>query len=176
MTILKGFLGVGIVATAILSWFGWQLFSVAMPVFGFASVEPEMPPPPSTVTVHFASNPEGAEATTPFGWTCRTPCSMELMTAEPLTVTFTHDGYAPITMPVQVQSSELTDGAFGGNTIFGTLTPSRQKLTSERQSTNQHSGRFAAAVPRKPQKIETEASITKTWKAFLTMFRPEATH
>jgi hypothetical protein len=49
-------------------------------------------PAPKSVTVttiRLNSDPQGADARTSLGWSCRTPCSMELSVDGPFTVTFT---------------------------------------------------------------------------------------
>jgi len=68
---------------------------------------------PGPTTLQFESEPAGAEAKTSQGQTCRTPCSMSVAASE-FTVTFTHPGYQPQTVPVKVaQANEPADPEFG---------------------------------------------------------------
>jgi hypothetical protein len=59
---------------------------------------PSSSPPASTVQVE--SEPAGAEAKSSIGPSCRTPCSLNIATAAPFTVTFTLAGYESQTVPV----------------------------------------------------------------------------
>ena len=168
---LKPLLAFGTLGATVLGWFGWQLFSIVAPSADFASAQSEAPPPAATATVHFSSTPPGADATTSVGWACRTPCSMELMTDAPVTVTFAHEGFAPVTMPVQVQSSELiSDASAGNNTVSAVLKPLRQELvTGSVRRTNET--RKLAAVPRRNTRAaETDNALSKAWKAFASLF------
>ena len=49
------------------------------------------------------SEPPGAEVQTSGGQTCRTPCSLAVAASGEFSVTFTHEGYLPQTVPVQVR-------------------------------------------------------------------------
>jgi outer membrane biosynthesis protein TonB len=60
-----------------------------------------MNPAPTMDTVRFESDPPGAEATTSNGQTCQTPCALALPVNAPLTVTFTLNGYQPITENIE---------------------------------------------------------------------------
>ena len=96
---------------------------------------------------------------------------MELMTDAPVTVTFAHEGFAPVTMPVQVQSSELiSDASAGNNTVSAVLKPLRQELvTGSVRRTNET--RKLAAVPRRNTRAaETDNALSKAWKAFASLF------
>lgn len=61
------------------------------------------PAPPQT-TLQLESSPQGAEARTSAGPSCRTPCSVSVPIA-PLTVTFTLDRFQPQTVSVQATQS-----------------------------------------------------------------------
>ncbi len=51
-------------------------------------------------------DPQGADAKTSIGWSCRTPCSIELSLDGPFTVTFTRPGFAPRTVPVELEPGQ----------------------------------------------------------------------
>lgn len=57
-------------------------------------------PPP--VQVALESVPSGAEARTSTGQTCKTPCTVNVPSAEGFSVTFTLNKFEPTTVPVQV--------------------------------------------------------------------------
>jgi hypothetical protein len=59
---------------------------------------PSAPPPASMIQLE--SEPAGAEAKSSIGPSCRTPCSLNITTARPFTITFSLDGYQPLTVPV----------------------------------------------------------------------------
>ncbi len=58
-------------------------------------------PGPMTTTLQLESEPQGAEAKTSLGGSCRTPCALPVTGASEFTVTFTLAGYLPQTVPVQ---------------------------------------------------------------------------
>jgi hypothetical protein len=60
---------------------------------------------PGGVTVRAESNPAGAEARTPTGAACRTPCALELPANGATSVTFSLQGYLPQTVAVSVTAS-----------------------------------------------------------------------
>jgi len=57
---------------------------------------------PSGNALRLDSDPQGAEARTSLGPTCRTPCSMQLPASNDFTVTFTLPGFVPQSVPVEV--------------------------------------------------------------------------
>jgi hypothetical protein len=75
------------------------------------------------------SNPQGAQAATSLGSGCETPCAMEISAEGPFTVTFTHPGYAPITVGVQMQPGQpgVSDPKFSPNPVFVQLAPQARK-------------------------------------------------
>jgi len=81
----------------------------------------------SITTIHLNSDPQGADATTSLGWSCRTPCSIELSADGPFTVTFTRFGFAPSTIPVDLEAAQpgAADAKFVPNPVFATLRPLR---------------------------------------------------
>jgi len=79
-------------------------------------------------TIDLKSSPEGATAQTSLGGDCETPCSMEVSSDRPFTVTFRQRGYAPSTVNIQIQRGQpgVTDPKFTPNPVFVQLAPSRR--------------------------------------------------
>jgi len=96
---------------------------------------------PGPTTLQFESEPAGAEAKTSQGQTCRTPCAMSVNASE-FTVTFTHPGYQPQTVPVKVaQANEPADPEFGApaprmvpNPVYVELQPAPPPATARRRA------------------------------------------
>jgi hypothetical protein len=57
---------------------------------------------PPTVNVQLDSVPQGAEARTSLGPSCKTPCSLPVTAEGGFSVSFTLNKFAPLTVPVQV--------------------------------------------------------------------------
>jgi hypothetical protein len=57
---------------------------------------------PPTVNVQLDSVPQGAEARTSLGPSCKTPCSLPVAAEGSFSVSFTLNKFAPLTVPVQV--------------------------------------------------------------------------
>jgi hypothetical protein len=57
---------------------------------------------PPTVNVQLDSVPQGAEARTSLGPSCKTPCSLPVAAEGGFSVSFTLNKFAPVTIPVQV--------------------------------------------------------------------------
>lgn len=106
----------------------------SMPQFGLPTGAP------GPTTLQFESEPAGAEAKTSQGQTCRTPCAMSVSASE-FTVTFTHPGYQPQTVPVKVaQMNEPLDPEFGPpaprmvpNPVYVELQPAPPPSTARRR-------------------------------------------
>jgi hypothetical protein len=65
---------------------------------------------PGTVPLAVESNPPGAEARSPEGVTCRTPCTLELpVIMEPFVVTYALTGYAPQSVAVRPVMPAITE-------------------------------------------------------------------
>jgi len=60
---------------------------------------------PPVGTLQFESEPPGAEVRSAQGRTCRTPCSLALPLT-PQQVTFAMEGFAPLTVPVDVRQPD----------------------------------------------------------------------
>jgi len=59
------------------------------------------PPMPATASIELDSDPQGVEAKTSLGTSCRTPCTLEVPTSGGFSVTFSREGFTPQTVPVQ---------------------------------------------------------------------------
>lgn len=73
-----------------------------MSLAGCASFSDTFRSAPTPVTVQLDSQPQGAEARTSVGPSCKTPCSVPVTTETGFSVTFTLDKHQPATIPVQV--------------------------------------------------------------------------
>ena len=91
-------------------------------------------PSPQMATLQLESRPPGADARTSAGPSCRTPCSVSVPAAAPLTVTYTLDRYQPQTVSVQpIQQAVVNPNVDAGgaafivdldpNPVFAELTP-----------------------------------------------------
>ena len=87
---------------------------------GMFDSAPQLPP---TASIDFDSEPQGADAKTSIGMTCKTPCSLQVPTAAAFSVTFSREGYVPQTVPVQVQAGEDETVKFTPNPVFAELGP-----------------------------------------------------
>jgi hypothetical protein len=86
-------------------------------------------PAPKSVsaTIHLNSDPQGADATTSLGSRCRTPCSIELSVDGPFTVTFTHRGFAPSIIPVEIEPAQRGASVkFSPDPVFAALEPANK--------------------------------------------------
>jgi hypothetical protein len=85
-------------------------------------------PTPPTVAVRLDSTPQGADAQTSTGQSCKTPCTVNVTTTENFTVSFTLPKYEPLTVPAHVTyegGSIITQGTvtIDPNPIVGELKP-----------------------------------------------------
>lgn len=98
---------------------------------------------PPSATVQLESLPAGAEARVSSGETCKTPCSLSVVAAENLSVTFTLPKYQPETVPVQIIRDQSGPGAIvDPNPVYAELQPA---LPTKR-------GRTAPKATPKPKK------------------------
>jgi len=89
--------------------------------FGLFDSTPAVPP---TASIDLDSEPQGAEAKTSLGASCRTPCALEVPTSGAFSVTFSREGYIAQTVPVQVQpGQEAPSVKFTPNPVFAELGP-----------------------------------------------------
>jgi hypothetical protein len=147
----------------------WAIFTALLVVCGawaiawFAtSSQPRntvQPAPPSKAiaiaTIHLNSVPQGADAITSIGWSCRTPCSMEVPVDRPFTVTFTRPGFAPNTVPVEPKPAQPggPEPKFAPDPVFAALQPMhtpKSKVTT--------SVRTAATRPPPPREVQESQS------------------
>ncbi len=107
-------------------------------------------------TIHFNSDPQGADAKTSIGWSCRTPCSIELSLDGPFTVTFTRPGFAPRTVPVELEPGQPGEAhaKFAPNPVFAALPPLRAPKANITAR-----ARTAASRPTPP----TDVHESQTW-------------
>jgi lipoprotein NlpI len=89
-------------------------------------------------TIDFNSDPLDAWVATSLGSGCTTPCSMEISAAEPFTVTFTRQGYAPSTIDVRIQPGQagVSNATFSPNPIFVRLAPANRKAADREKRTS----------------------------------------
>ena len=93
-------------STALAGCSGYSLPSMDMSMFSTS---------PQTVAVRTESNPSGAEARSQGGTSCRTPCVLALPANGVSNVTFSLQGYQPLTVAVNVSSvREAADMPEGG--------------------------------------------------------------
>ena len=136
------------------------------------STEVEVAPAPNSVraTIHLNSEPQGAEAATSLGWSCRTPCSIELVVDEPFTVTFTHRGFASSTVPVEIEAPQpgTSDAKFSPDPAFATLQPipEPKKPLPEPKAKTEPAKMVAHrnAAPREVHEETRDGLISRSWK------------
>ena len=91
-------------------------------------------PGPSVDTVRFESEPPGAEAKTSNGQTCRTPCALALPVDAPLTVTFTLNGYQPVSETLEPVDQTGSPPQLRPNPVMVELTPAPPPPKPSRQA------------------------------------------
>jgi hypothetical protein len=92
---------------------------------------------PATEVLRIESEPPGADARTPEGQTCRTPCELTVPAAGEVAISFALQGYNPQTINVRAEASPAAGSADGApparmqpNPVYAELTPTtpqRQK-------------------------------------------------
>ena len=85
-------------------------------------------PAPPTAAVQLDSTPQGADARTSTGQSCKTPCTVNVSTTEDFTVSYALPKYEPLTVPVHVTfegGSIVTQGTItvDPNPVVGELKP-----------------------------------------------------
>ncbi len=103
----------------------WEALWFATPLPPYTEVEAAPAPNSVRAPIYLNSEPQGAEAATSLGWSCRTPCSIELVVDGPFTVTFTHRGFASSTVPVEIEAPQpgTSDAKLSPDSAFATLHP-----------------------------------------------------
>ena len=125
-----------------------------------------------SATIHLNSNPQGADATASLGSGCRTPCSIELSADGPFTVTFTHKGFFPSTIPVEIEPAQPggSDGKFAPDPAFAmlqALPAPEAKTKPARSPTRQASpSKDANHSPSRDADQETprDGLLSRSWK------------
>jgi hypothetical protein len=117
-----------------------------------------------SATISLNSDPQGADATASLGGSCRTPCSIELSVQGPFTVTFTHQGFVPSTIPVQIEPAQPagSDAKFAPDPVFAALQPVPAPKTKTKPA------RTAASRPAPPRNAPEATSndglLSRAWK------------
>jgi hypothetical protein len=149
---------------------GWVIAWVGTPPRA-VTVEPAPDSRSVAASLRLDSSPEGADATTSFGWSCRTPCSIELVAEAPFTVTFAHPGFAPMTVPVEIRAPApgASDATFAPDTVFAALRPlvaaAKPKIAPGPERT------AGIRAPRNvPRAAPTESWASQAWKMFSSVF------
>lgn len=120
-------------ATMSLDWIGYQKMYRVIAIFGGAlalgacsssdfSLD-ALKPAPLSDTVRFESEPPGAEAKTSNGLSCKTPCALALPTDAPLTVTFTLNGFQPVSETIEPIAQTGSPPQMRPNPVLIELTP-----------------------------------------------------
>jgi hypothetical protein len=155
-------LAFGVFAALLVACSAWAVVWFATP-----------PPPPDAIqaapksaiaTIHLNSDPQGTDATTSLGWSCRTPCSIELLVDRPFTVTFTRSGFAPSIIPVKVEAPKpgASDAKFSPDPVFAALQP----VTTPKA--NAAPARIATSRPAPPRDVHdaslSDGPVSRGWK------------
>lgn len=120
------------------------VFAVAgLALGGCSSLSGAFKSEPPTVAVQLDSTPQGADALTSTGQSCKTPCSITVPPGD-FTVTFSMAKFQPATVPVAVSVTE------GSLMSPGTASASPNPVTAELQPAKPVRARKPG--PRKPRK------------------------
>jgi hypothetical protein len=113
-----------------------------------------------SATIHLNSDPQGADAMTSLGSSCRTPCSIELLVDGPFTVTFTHRGFAPSIIPVEIEPAQRGASAkFAPDPVFAALEPTRKAKTKPARAA------ASRVAPRDAQEeTSSDGLVSRGWK------------
>jgi len=131
---------------------------VAVASFGLAGCSSlsmdALKPAPKTVSIQVDSVPQGADATSSLGGSCKTPCSLSVPdNAESFNVAFTLPNHLPLTVPVQVTrrpGDYITSQpaiVFDPNPIVGELQTEPPKRPVRRKPRRRPAPKPAAAAP-----------------------------
>jgi hypothetical protein len=111
-------------------------------------------PAPKTISVQVDSVPPGADATSSFGASCKTPCTLSVPdNAESFSVAFAMPNYQPLTVPVQVthhRGDYITSQpsvTFDPNPVVGELQAEPPKRPVRRKPRRRPAPKPAAAAP-----------------------------
>jgi hypothetical protein len=82
------------------------IMPIAIAVTGLDLVGCSSRPTPPSFEIQLESTPPGADARTSFGPGCKTPCAVNAPLPDGnFTVTYTLEGFQPVTIPVQISGS-----------------------------------------------------------------------
>jgi len=114
-----------------------------------------------SATIHLNSDPQGADAMTSLGSNCRTPCSIELSVDGPFTVTFTHRGFAPSIIPVEIEPAQRGASVkFAPDPVFAALEPAHKAKTKPERAAASR-----VAPPRDAQEeTSSDGLVSRGWK------------
>jgi hypothetical protein len=101
---------------------------------------------PPEVELNIDSVPQGADAVTPAGPGCRTPCSVKVVAADNLTVTYTLAKHEPQTVPVQVIKKTWETPVLDPNPVIAQLTPVAPPKRTRRTTTRRAAPKAAPAA------------------------------
>ena len=73
----------------------------------------------STDQVQIISDPVGVNARTSTGYSCTTPCTIQVPRKDDFTVVFQAPGYETVTVPVTAQVAGAGAAGFAGNVLLG---------------------------------------------------------
>jgi hypothetical protein len=73
----------------------------------------------STDQVQIISDPTGVRARTSTGYSCTTPCTIQVPRKDDFTVVFQAPGYQTVTVPVTAQVAGAGAAGFAGNVLLG---------------------------------------------------------
>ena len=109
-------------------------------------------PAPPTAAVQLDSTPQGADARTSTGQSCKTPCTVNVSTTEDFTVSYALPKYEPLTAPVHVTfegGSIVTQGTItvDPNPVVGELKPMAPPKPIRKRVRRPRTPKAAAAVP-----------------------------
>jgi hypothetical protein len=101
---------------------------------------------PPEVELNIDSVPQGADAVTSAGPGCKTPCSVKVVAADNLTVTYTLAKHEPQTVPVQVIKKTWEAPVLDPNPVIAQLTPLPPPKRTRRTTTRRAAPKAAPAA------------------------------
>src|SRR5437016_4134034 len=86
---------------------------------------------PATDVLRVESEPPGADARTSEGQSCRTPCELTVAVTSDLTVTYSLNGYQPLTSQVR---SDADGARLQPNPVFAELQPFKPAAAAKKKA------------------------------------------
>ena len=96
----------------------------------------------ATEVLRIESEPPGADARTPQGESCRTPCELTVASSGETAVSFSLNGYQPMTVPVRSESA----GRLQPNPVYAELQPSTPPRPAKKRTSPAKKRPVARAV------------------------------